>query len=81
MIKISPAAAPGSAVDERVSADEYGASSEYVREPIPKDQARRLLRALLLEGASSPQTAAVDAAWFNSLRERLPSASAPREIG
>ena len=57
-------------VDEQVAGGGYGTSSEYVRELIRKDRDRQRLRGLLLDGASSPATAAADAAYFASLRER-----------
>jgi antitoxin ParD1/3/4 len=55
-------------VDEQVNQGGYGTSSEYVRELIRKDQDRLRLRALLLTGASSPQSKPVDDAYFDSLR-------------
>ena len=58
-------------VDEQVSGRGYGTSSEYVRELIRKDQDRQYLRGLLLDGASSSPTVAVDDAYFDSLRERV----------
>ncbi len=57
-------------VDERVSGGGYGTSSEYVRELIRDDQDRQRLRALLLDGASSPAAAPLDAAYFEALRAR-----------
>ena len=41
-------------VDDQVSAGGYSTSSEYVRELIRKDQDRRRLRGLLLEGGEGP---------------------------
>jgi len=70
-MNISLPTALRSFVDERVAADGYGTSSEYVRELIRRDQARRRLRALLLEGASSSPTAPADQAYFDSLRDRV----------
>ena len=58
-------------VDQQVSARGYGTSSEYVRELIRKDQDIQRLRALLLEGASSPTGAPVDAGYFEDLRGRV----------
>lgn len=58
-------------VEEQVSARGYGTSSEYVRELIRKDLDRQHLRGLLLEGASSESTAPADAAYFDSLRDRV----------
>lgn len=55
-------------VDEQVQERGYGTSSEYVRELIRRDQERVRLRALLLAGAASSATAAVDDAYFERLR-------------
>jgi antitoxin ParD1/3/4 len=57
-------------VDEQVGLRGYGTSSEYLRELIRRDQDRVHLRELLLAGASSPSTQAVDASYFNALRDR-----------
>jgi antitoxin ParD1/3/4 len=57
-------------VDERVAGGSYGASSEYVRELIRRDQDRLLLRGLLLDGAASAATPAADQAYVNGLGER-----------
>jgi antitoxin ParD1/3/4 len=54
-------------VDEQVAGRGYGASSEYVRELIRKDQDRQQLRRLLLDGASSPPAGPID---FDALRQR-----------
>lgn len=56
-------------VEERVEQEGYGTTSEYVRELIRKDQDRRHLRDLLLEGAGSAPSKPVDAAYFEALRE------------
>ncbi|MBB2169670.1 type II toxin-antitoxin system ParD family antitoxin [Gluconacetobacter aggeris] len=58
-------------VDEQVAGRGFGTSSEYVRELIRKDQDRQRLRALLIEGASSPATVPADAGYFERLRERV----------
>jgi antitoxin ParD1/3/4 len=58
-------------VDEQVSDRGYGTSSEYVRELIRTDQDRRHLRDLLLQGAASTPGVPVDAAYFDSLRQRV----------
>lgn len=58
-------------VDQQLSSRGYGTSSEYVRELIRKDQERLQLRALLLAGAGSAPTAAVDEAYFTALRQRV----------
>ncbi|MBB3298818.1 type II toxin-antitoxin system ParD family antitoxin [Rhizobium anhuiense] len=57
-------------VDKQVAGRGYGTSSEYVRELIRRDKDRQHLRDLLLEGASSETTEPVDAAYFDSLRDR-----------
>ena len=49
-------------VDEQVSQRGYGTSSEYVRALIRKEQERQQFRGLLLAGAASEPTEAVDAA-------------------
>ena len=66
-------------VDAQVSSRGYGTSSEYVRELIRKDQERLQLRELLLAGASSKPTAAADAAYFASLRDRVVNRTAARQ--
>jgi antitoxin ParD1/3/4 len=58
-------------VDEQVELRGYSTSSEYVRELIRKDQDRQHLRNLLLEGAASPLTTAVDADYLEALRGRV----------
>ncbi|WP_428334438.1 type II toxin-antitoxin system ParD family antitoxin [Novosphingobium sp.] len=63
-------------VDQQVVQHGYGTSSEYMRELIRKDQDRQHLRNLLLDGASSPATAPVDAAYFQELRDRVTSRAA-----
>ena len=63
-------------VDQQVDARGYGTSSEYVRELIRKDQDIQQLRALLLEGASSPAGLPVDAGYFDDLRKRVRSRAA-----
>ncbi|MBW2256345.1 MAG: type II toxin-antitoxin system ParD family antitoxin [Deltaproteobacteria bacterium] len=57
-------------VDEQVTSGDYSTCSEYVRELIRKDQGRRQLRRLLLEGAASAPTSPADGAYFDSLRDR-----------
>jgi antitoxin ParD1/3/4 len=57
-------------VDEQVGGGGYGTSSEHVRELIRKDQDRKRLRAITLQGATSGLTAPVDADYSESLRTR-----------
>jgi antitoxin ParD1/3/4 len=58
-------------VDEQVAKRGYATSSEYVRELIRADQDRERLRKLLLDGAASKSTAAVDEGYFSGLRNRV----------
>lgn len=58
-------------VDERVSHDGYGSTSEYVRDLIRRDRERGRLRALVLEGANSGPGVVADAAYFDALRQRI----------
>ena len=58
-------------VDQRVSQDGYGTSSEYVRELIRRDKDRSQLRAMMLAGLESPITGLADAAYFKSLRKKV----------
>lgn len=55
--------------DEQVSQRGFGSSSEYMRELIRKDKDRQQLRTLLLAGAASRPTTAVDSNYFESLRD------------
>ncbi len=58
-------------VDEQVTHRGYGTSSEYIRELIRKDQDRERFRALLVDGAASPETGAADAGYFASMRKSV----------
>jgi antitoxin ParD1/3/4 len=62
-------------VDEQVTKRGYATSSEYVRELIRADQDRERLRKLLLDGAASKSTAAVDDSYFSGLRSRIRQAN------
>lgn len=57
-------------VDQRVSQEGYGTSSEYVRELIRRDKDRSQLRAMILKGLDSPITGQADADYFQRLRTR-----------
>ena len=70
-MNISLPDSPKSIADEQVGERGYGTSSEYVRELIRHDQDRVRLRGLLLEGAASPPTVAVDPGFFEQLRKRV----------
>lgn len=58
-------------VEEQVAQRGYSTTSEYVRQLIRNDQDRLRLRSLLLEGAGSPPSEPVDAAYFDALRDRV----------
>ncbi|MGH3680946.1 MAG: ribbon-helix-helix domain-containing protein [Natronosporangium sp.] len=58
-------------VEERVVEQGYGTSSEYVRDLIRRDQDRRHLRRLLLDGAESAPSVPADAEYFDALRDRI----------
>ncbi len=62
-------------VDDQVSQRGYGTTSEYVRHLIRRDQDRQRLRGLLLDGAESEPTEAVDREYFDALRERVERAT------
>jgi antitoxin ParD1/3/4 len=65
-------------VDDQVRQCGYGTSSEYVRELIRKDQDRRKLQALLLQGAASQPTAPATSEYFDGLRSRVRKAASGR---
>jgi antitoxin ParD1/3/4 len=58
-------------VDEQVTERGFRTRSEYVCDLIRKDLDRQRLRTLLLEGANSELGPVVDAAYFESLRDRI----------
>ncbi len=58
-------------VDEQVAKRGHATQQEYVRELIRADQDRERLRKLLLDGAASKSTAAVDESYFSGLRNRV----------
>lgn len=59
-------------VDQQVGSRGYTSSSEYMRELIRREQDKERLRALLLEGLSSPVSGVVaDKAYFDGLRARI----------
>lgn len=74
-MNISLPEAMKSFIDEQVNKRGYSTSSEYVRELIRKDQDRMHLRGLLLAGAASSPATPGDAAYFDSLRERVRKSS------
>jgi antitoxin ParD1/3/4 len=56
-------------VDEQVADRGYATSSEYIRELIRRELDREKLRALLMEGATSPLTTPMTDADFEELRD------------
>ena len=56
-------------VDEQVADRGYATSSEYIRELIRRELDREKLRALLVEGATSPLTTPMTDADFDELRD------------
>lgn len=58
-------------VDERVAADSYQSSSEYVRELIRRDKATQNFRGLIRQGMESPVVGELDSAYFSDLKNRL----------
>ena len=58
-------------VDEQVAQRGYGTSSEYVRDLIRREQDRQALRALVVAGIASGRGGLADAAYFESLRQRV----------
>ncbi|MCG5078491.1 ribbon-helix-helix domain-containing protein [Paraburkholderia tagetis] len=58
-------------VDEQVGECGYGTSSEYVCELIRKDQDRKRLRTMILQGATSGLADPADSDYFESLRARV----------
>ena len=58
-------------VDQRLQAEAYGTSSEYIRELIRRDRDRVQFRAYLMEGVKAKTDGPMDAAYFDSLRQRV----------
>jgi len=58
-------------VDEQVAGRGFGTCNESVRELIRRDQDRRRLRRLLLDGATSEPGPPAGTAYFGALRERV----------
>jgi antitoxin ParD1/3/4 len=51
-------------VDQQVRHGHFGTSSEYIRELIRRDEARHVVREMLLEGIASPGSTPVDARFW-----------------
>jgi antitoxin ParD1/3/4 len=60
-------------VDAQAERGGYGSTSEFIRDLIRREQDRQTLRALLLDGASSPAGPIADERYFASLRSRVGS--------
>lgn len=58
-------------VDQRIQAEGYGTSSEYMRELIRRDRDRTQFRQYVLDGMQSPLVGRVDASYLESLRQRV----------
>ncbi len=61
-------------VDAQTEQGGYGSTSEFVRALIRREQDRQQLKALLIDGASSPVGPAADQKYFAGLRQRVNSA-------
>lgn len=70
-MNISLPASLKSYVDDQVEGRGYGSSSAYVRELIRRDRDRQHVRGLLFEGGESGPAAPADAAYFETLRNRV----------
>ncbi len=60
-------------VDAQAERGGYGSTSEFVRDLIRREQDRQRLRALLLDGASSPTGRIADQGYFAALRAQVNS--------
>ena len=63
-------------VEAQVSEHGYGTNSEFVRELIRREQARRDLRELVVEGMTSGPGSELTGAHFDQLRQRVRTADA-----
>lgn len=62
-------------VEQKVAEGGYSTTSEYVRELLRREQDRTEVRALLLEGVSSPPDQDADDQYFRRLRQRIQASS------
>lgn len=65
-------------VDQRIKAEAYGSSSEYMRELIRRDRDREQFRQYLLAGVSAKPAGRMDAAYFADLRKSLKTPRKPK---
>lgn len=66
-------------IDQQVVEHSFMTSSEYIRSLVRKDHAVFKARALILEGKNSPIIGVADEAYFDSKRDRVRRAVAPRK--
>ena len=65
-------------VDEQVSQGGYVSSSEYVRDPLRREQDRLQLRSMLLDGINSGPAGVADDAYFDDLKQKVREAARRR---
>lgn len=70
-MNISLPASLKSYVDDQVEGRGYGSSSAYVRELIRRDRDRQHVRSLVLAGGESEPATVADAAYVQTLRDRV----------
>ena len=58
-------------VDQRIRAEGFGSTSEYMRELIRRDRDRELLRQYLLDGVRSKPAGRMDETYFATLRKQV----------
>ena len=58
-------------IDDQVSDQGFGTSSEYIRALVRQEQQKAKLREMLLEGLNSGPGEVADAAYFERQRERI----------
>ena len=64
-------------VDDRIRAEGYGSSSEYMRELIRRDRDRVQFRRYLLDGIEARPAGPLDKAYFAELRRGLKKRAKP----
>ncbi|WP_428061648.1 ribbon-helix-helix domain-containing protein [Brevundimonas sp.] len=58
-------------IDDQVSDQGFGTSSEYIRALVRQDQQKKRIRDMLLEGRNSGPGVLVDDAYWERQRERI----------
>jgi antitoxin ParD1/3/4 len=61
-------------IDRQVAERGYGTTSEFLRDLVRREQDRLHLRTLILDGMASPRVAVADAAYFQTLKDRVADA-------